>query len=105
MILGFDYSWLVQQVRDLSPERVTLGALRAEKNLSRFVREGLFKGLVPDTVGKGMARYPRPERMVLYRQAVEGLKDICPIGLCEETRDVWDELGLHPDDKPCNCGS
>ncbi len=105
MILGFDYSELLRQVRELAPERVTLGGLRAEKNLAKFVREGLFEGLVPDTDGKGMARYPRTERVALYRQAVEALRDICPIGLCEETRDIWEELGLKPDDKPCNCGS
>jgi len=105
MILGYDYGWIIQQVRGLGPERVTLGSLRAEPNLPKYVEDGLFDDLVPPPTPKGLARYPKDTRLALYRQAVEALRDICPIGLCEETPDIWDALGLDKAAKSCNCGS
>lgn len=105
MILGYDYAWLISQVRALAPERVTIGSLRAEPNLPRFVENGLFDALEPPPSKNGLARYPREQRLALYRQAVEGLRGLCPLGLCEETPDVWDALGLDKEAKTCNCGS
>lgn len=105
MILGFDYTWLLEQVAELAPERVTLGMLRAEANLPRFTQEGLFKDLEPASDGRSLSRYSRPARMALYGQAVEALRKVCPIGLCEETPDVWTELGLEVETKSCNCNS
>jgi len=104
MIHGFDYAWVIDEVRRLGPERLTLGSLRAEPHLPRFVGNGLFWELEPPAAPKGLARYPREVRLALYRPAVEVLRGICPIGLCEETRDVWDALGLDADAKCCNCG-
>jgi DNA repair photolyase len=105
MIAGFSYDGIVEQLRKLAPERLTLGTLRAEHNLDRFVGNGMFSELeVPDDP-KGLARYPMATRLALYGPAVEALSDVCPIGLCEETRDVWDALGLDTEAKCCNCGS
>lgn len=103
MIAGCEYGPTIDAVRALKPERVTLGTLRAEANLPRFVENGLFDPLEQPADPKAMARYPRPMRMALYRQAVEGLREVCPVGLCEETPDVWTELGLDIDAKECNC--
>lgn len=105
MIAGFEYQWTFDQVRRLAPERVTLGCLRAEASLPKFAGAELFAELAPATKPKGMARYPRPVRMALYRQGVATLLPICQVGLCEETPDVWDELGLDKEAKCCNCGS
>jgi len=105
MLLGFDYAWVIEQVRRLAPERLTLGTLRAEPSLPRFVGDGLFTALEKPQGEKCLARYPREERLALYRQAVEALAGLCPIGLCEETPDVWDALGLDKEAKCCNCGS
>jgi spore photoproduct lyase len=105
MLLGYDYAWLIEQVRALGPERVTIGTLRAEPNLPKFVENGLFDALEPPTGKKGLARYPREQRLALYRQAIEALRGTCPIGLCEETPDIWDALGLDKAAKSCNCGS
>jgi DNA repair photolyase len=105
MIDGFDYQWTFDQVRRLAPQRVTLGCLRAEANLPRFVGGEVFAALAPAANPKGLSRYPRPVRMALYRQAVAALLPVCPVGLCEETPDVWDELGLDKEAKCCNCGS
>ena len=105
MILGFDYTWTIDQVRRLAPERVTLGSLRAERSLPRFIENGVLSQLEPPQARKGLSRYPREQRLALYRQAVDALAGLCPIGLCEETPDVWDALGLDTAAKSCNCGS
>ncbi len=105
MILGYDYAWLIEQLRQLAPERVTIGSLRAEPNLPKYVENGLFDALEPPITPKGLARYPTELRLALYRPAVEALRGTCPLGLCEETPDIWDALGLDKDAKSCNCGS
>ena len=104
MFAGADYRPLARQVRRLAPERVTLGALRAEPHLMRVVDHGLFDLLEKPAEKGGLARYPLMVRLALYRPAVEILRGVCPVGLCEETRDVWDSLGLDADGRTCNCG-
>ena len=105
MLLGFEYGGIAEEVRSLPPERVTLGSLRAEPNLERFIRNGLFSALEKPTDDKGLARYPKPQRLALYRQAADVLSGLCPMGLCEETPDIWKALGLDTSAKSCNCGS
>lgn len=104
MILPFDYTWIIGEVRKLAPERTTLGTLRAEPLLFKVVDHGMFSELERPSDPRALARYPRPVRMAVYRQAVEALKDVCPMALCEETADVWDELGLDTEGRHCNCG-
>jgi DNA repair photolyase len=105
MIQGYDYTGITRAVKELRPERITLGTLRAEKNLPRFVENGLFAGLVPASDPKSLARYPLATRLALYRPAVAELRNICPVGLCEEMPEVWDALGLDKAAKACNCGA
>jgi DNA repair photolyase len=105
MILGYDYAWIIDQVRRLAPERVTLGTLRAEPALIRLDSEGLFAKLKRPADPKGLARYPKADRIAIYRQGVDALRAVCPVALCEETQDVWLTLGLDVDGKPCNCGA
>jgi len=105
MILGYDYAWIIQEVRRLAPERVTLGTLRAEPALIRLDTEGLFDKLERPADPKGVARYPKADRIAVYRQGVDALKSVCPVALCEETQDMWLALGLDVDGKPCNCGA
>lgn len=104
MIAGFDYHDMVEEIRRLRPERITIGSLRAEKSLTRFTEKGLFEGLEALANQDGLWRYPRDQRIAMYRSAVERLRDVAPLGLCEETADIWDELGLDKDAKSCNCG-
>ncbi len=103
MILGYDYSGVVGDIAALAPERVTLGALRADPTLIPEVRGvDIFSALeAPDP--EGIARYPRDTRMALYGPAVDRLGGLCSLGLCEETEDVWLELGLDAENKTCNC--
>jgi DNA repair photolyase len=104
MIAGYEYTWVIEQVRRLQPERLTLGTLRAESNLNRFVPDNLFDHLEQPAEG-GLARYPRRQRLEMYKPAIQALRNICPIGLCEETPDVWEALGLNTEEKSCNCGN
>ncbi len=103
MIRGFDYRATVKKVARLAPERVTLGSLRAEHNLPRYVGNGLFKEMEAPSRPKGLARYPKEERLALYRPAVEALSRVCPVALCEETPEIWNALGLDTRAKNCNC--
>ena len=105
MISGYDYAWIIDKVRDLAPERVTLGSLRAEENLHRFTEKGIFAALERTGDKTALARYPLQQRLAMYQQATAVLKDVCPIGLCEETPHVWEALGLDTSAKSCNCGS
>jgi DNA repair photolyase len=105
MLAGHDYATIIRQVRDLGPERVTLGTLRAEPHLLRLIDHKLFDALEKPADSRSLARYPLAVRLALYRPAVETLRDVCPLGLCEETRDVWDALALDAEAKSCNCGS
>ncbi|HSV27553.1 MAG TPA: hypothetical protein VLH60_06645, partial [Sedimentisphaerales bacterium] len=103
MINGFDYAWVAGQIAHLAPERVTLGALRADHALPRFADGSLFSELQPPAKIKGLARYSKNIRLALYRSAIDKLKGVAPVGLCEETPDIWKALGLDTEAKPCNC--
>jgi DNA repair photolyase len=103
MILGFDYAGLVDEIARFGPERVTLGSLRAERSLMRFVGNGIFRDLQPPADEHSIARYSVEQRLALYRPAVAGLRSVCPVALCEEEEAVWDALGLDKAAKPCNC--
>jgi len=105
MILGYEYAEVAREVAAIEPERVTIGTLRAEKSLPRFVGNGIFAALEPPHEEKGLSRYPLEQRLALYRQAIDVLRPVCTIGVCEETREVWEALGLDADAKTCNCGS
>lgn len=104
MIMGYDYKWIARQVKKLRPERVTLGSLRAEPGLEFFMPRELSKGIERPAEKHALGRYPRKTRLALYREATVILRRVCPIGLCEETKDIWDALGLNTEAKSCNCG-
>ncbi len=104
IIAGFDYREIAGRVRRLRPERVTLGALRAEHSLPRFAGRNLFAELVKPRAANGLARYPLRRRLALFRGVLKILGNHCPLGLCEETPRVWKALGLEPAAKSCNCG-
>ena len=105
MIAGYNYRAAIRQIRDLRPERVTLGTLRAEANLDRYAPPGIFAQLAPAANPKALRRYPPEVRLALYRPAVKALRRICPLGLCEETPEIWRALGLDTEAKTCNCGA
>lgn len=104
MIAGYRYGLLARQVCAVRPERVTLGTLRAEASLLRFASCEAFRRLEPPPSPRGLARYPLPLRLALYRPMVRAFRKVCTIGLCEETPEVWIKLGLDPTTASCNCG-
>ncbi|MCD8139799.1 MAG: radical SAM protein [Planctomycetaceae bacterium] len=103
MIQGYDYTWVTEEVRRMAPERVTLGTLRADPTLLPEVRGvGIFAAL-DEPEPESIARYPREVRMAMYGPVVERLRDVTSLGLCEETEDIWADLGLDYVNKTCNC--
>lgn len=103
MIQGYDYSGVIEDIASVEPERVTLGTLRADPTLIPEVRGVEIFDKLDEPDAESIARYPRDVRMAMYRPAVERLSSICSMGLCEETEDVWLELGLDAANKTCNC--
>ena len=103
MIIGYDYGWVIGAIRDLAPERVTLGTLRADPTLMPIVGDqAIFQRLEEPEPGS-IWRYPYADRMTLYTQAADRLRDVTSLGLCEEMPDVWDALGFDRGNKTCNC--
>ncbi len=105
MIAGYDYAGVLAEAGRLRPERVTLGTLRAEANLERFAPPGLFDRLAQRQEARELRRYPFSERLEIYRPAAAAMARICPVGLCEETPEMWAALGLDAQTPKCNCGS
>jgi spore photoproduct lyase len=103
MIAGASYADTIAGVADVRPERTTLGALRAEGRLTEFVPDGVLDGLLPPACDGEIWRYPEDVRLALYRPAVERLRGVCGVGLCEERPHVWAALGLDPAARGCNC--
>jgi len=103
MMVGYGYGEVVEDLRRLAPERVTLGTLRADPPLAPRLPESLRRPLSPPEAKGGLWRYPRADRLALYGPAVEGLRGTATLALCEETPDVWLALGLDPERKACNC--
>jgi spore photoproduct lyase len=102
MIAGYDYTDVVRAVAELAPERVTLGTLRADPTLLPEVKDVEIFTKLNEPEPESIARYPLDVRMGMYKTAVDLLPGIS-IGLCEETEDVWRELGLDYTNKTCNC--
>jgi spore photoproduct lyase len=103
MIAGYDYAPVIDAVAELAPERVTLGTLRADPTLLPEVRGVDIFAKLEEPEPESIARYPLPLRMGMYKDAVARLSGRTSIGLCEETEDVWKELGLDYINKTCNC--
>lgn len=103
MIRGFDYRAIAVRIRDLEPELVTLGTLRAERGLRRFLPLQLKAGLEESSDPRGLDRYPLLERIALYRQAADQINGRIQVGLCEETREVWEAVAGDWKSSRCNC--
>ena len=103
ILRGFDYRPIAGQIRDLAPELVTLGTLRSERGLRRFLPRNIAAGLEQTPDPRGLDRYPEAERIALYRQVAESIGDGIPLGLCEETREVWEAVVGDWRNSRCNC--
>jgi len=103
IIAEFDYAWIAGQIRELAPELVTLGTLRAERGLRRFLPASLAGPLERSGETGGLDRYPEPDRVRLYREIAALIGPGIEIGLCEETRPVWEGVFGRLDGTRCNC--
>jgi len=103
IVRGFDYRAMASQIRQLDPELVTLGTLRAERGLRRFLPRNLAVGLEQNEDPRGLDRYPQPERIALYRQVADLIGPRIQVGLCEETREVWEGVLGDWRNSRCNC--
>ncbi len=103
IVRGFDYQVIAREIRDLAPELVTLGTLRAERGLRRFLPGRLADALEKNGDPRGLDRYPEPDRVALYRQAAGLIGPQIQIGLCEETREVWEAVFGDWKNSRCNC--
>ena len=103
MFKGYDHTAIAEEVKALEPERVTLGSLRADPNLYRFIHDGTLDELEPPPGEGRPGRYPFEERLALYQQATAVLNGAFPVALCEEEAPMWDALGLDKEARPCNC--
>lgn len=105
IIRGYDYRLVALKTRELCPERITLGTLRAEPNLDHYVSHSLLSGLIREQGDGHLARYPFEERRKMYEQVLTVLGRDCPIALCEEVPQMWKALGLDTTNFTCNCAS
>jgi spore photoproduct lyase len=95
---GIDsYKDIVEKVRKLESDIVTVGTLRQFPGLFRFEkkapRSGLSKAL------DGRMRYPLKLRAEIYKRIADWL-GVQP-ALCKETKELWSMLGW--EFKACNC--
>jgi DNA repair photolyase len=97
--------------REIKPERITLGSLRANTAHYRYLKNGneiqraLAALLVKDPDGGSHPyRLPFEQRVEIYSRAIEDLKNLTSeIGICKETAAIYAALGLDPKNNLCNC--
>jgi len=101
------YSEIIERINDLSPEMVTLGALRASTHLSRHAKAfgrdtSVFDLLTTRDPGGFKRRLPDELHLQMLRFAVERLdRSKVKLALCKEHHSLWSALGL--DFQGCNC--
>jgi len=96
IIGGFDYEDICKMIKDVNPERVTIGSLRQYPGVYRFTK-ARFKGMLQGQDGR--LRYRLPERVLIYKQIEKWLGS--RPSLCKETHQCWKQLNWKF--KGCNC--
>ena len=101
------YAEIIERINELSPESVTVGALRASSSLPRYAKSfgrdtSVFDLLTTKDPGGFKKRLPDETHMGMLRFAVERLdRSNVRIALCKEHRSVWSALGLRF--QGCHC--
>ena len=96
--IGIDsYKDIVQKVRDLEPDTITVGTLRQFPGLYRFEKQAPRNGLSKSPDGR--MRYPLNVRAEIYERIADWLGQ--QPALCKETKDLWKKLGWKLNG--CNC--
>lgn len=107
------YAAVIQQINELKPEMVTLGALRATspKSLKTWATKngrdpGVFDFLTEERDPSGFKyRIPFETQVAMFKFAVERLDPKIVPALCKEDRRVWQAVGLPFDGCHCLMGA
>jgi spore photoproduct lyase len=107
-----DYIDLVDKIFQLvTPTRITLGEYRPSNGLpnhisSRFPESPLLRVHNKLVKEGGKLRYPRDQRVKMFRTIVEQIKKNDPavkVSLCKEIPQIWKAVGLNMKRLSCNC--
>ena len=99
------YTDIIETIKWLKPERVTIGTPRFFKGWANFADEKgreLYKMTRADGAD-GRRRLPFAQRLKIYRSFRDALMAYCPVALCKETRAMWQAVGLDWRKPECNC--
>ena len=100
------YIDIIEMIKWLKPERVTLGTPRFFKGWPNFADERgkkLYEMTRADGAD-GRRRLPFRQRLEIYKSFKDALMDHCGgIALCKETRAMWQAVGLDWQKPKCNC--
>ncbi|MCJ7572615.1 MAG: hypothetical protein MUO82_12215 [Candidatus Thermoplasmatota archaeon] len=100
------YSALVNKIFDnFEPERITLGSLRGLQSTINNSHDTTWTKYLTETSNWGK-KISTESRLLMYSTLINLLKDhyhYHDIGLCKETIDMWNKLGLDFRKIKCNC--
>jgi spore photoproduct lyase len=103
------YAEAIKRINSLSPEMVTLGALRASSynglrnaSASNGRDDSIFDYLTPEKDPSGFKyRIPFDKQVELFRFAIDQLRSKITPALCKEDKALWKALGMRFDG--CHC--
>ncbi len=100
------YQELIDKVFSrLTPERITLGSLRGLQSTINGTKDRSWVHYLKETSNWGK-KIDFTTRMKMYSSITSYLKEIhkCnEVGLCKETKAMWQELGMDYKNIKCNC--
>ena len=90
---------------NLIPERITLGSLRGLQSTINYSKDRSWVKYLNETSNWGK-KIGFEIRLKMYKTMIAYLKrryKYTNIGLCKETMEMWDKLGMNYQDIKCNC--
>lgn len=94
---------------EFTPERITLGTPRGLAKTLMFSKDNTWTQYFTEKSeysgwGKKIPSYQRKEIYLFFYDKLSAIGfDKSKIAMCKETRLIWGELGLNPDQIKCNC--
>lgn len=101
-----EYLELVDDIfSNLVPERITLGSLRGLQSTINNCKDKSWTRYLDERTNWGL-KIPFEKRYEIYKTMIKFLKkkyDYSNIGLCKETLEIWEKLGMDYRKNKCNC--
>lgn len=101
-----EYLDLVDSIfSNITPERITLGSLRGLQSTINNCKDKSWTRYLEERTNWGL-KVPFEKRYEIYRTIIKYLKkeyDYSSIGLCKETLEIWEKLGMDYKENKCNC--